>query len=95
MGGESAVVFLWQDGLRGLSLFVGQDDSATWVCAPGHSYGQACSLDVTDNLTRGTAVPSEFVRDVWLPWSRGETPSAEHIAGFTGALEPSQPAEEP
>ena len=73
-GRGGTVVFLWQDGLRALSLIVGEDGVGTWVCAPGHSVADMAGLNFNSRLFEGAAAPEEFARAVWLPWSLAEVP---------------------
>lgn len=75
-GRGGAVVFLWQDGLRALSLIVGTDGAGKWVCAPGHSVADMGGLNFNSRLFEGTAAPEEFAQAVWSPWALAETPFA-------------------
>ncbi len=75
-GRGGTVVFLWQDGLRALSLIVGEDGAGTWVCAPGHSVADMGGLNFNSRLFEGTAAPEEFARAVWSLWALAEAPFA-------------------
>ena len=76
MGQGGVVVFLWQDGLRGLSLKVGEEGPGKWVYEPGKSYGSIVALDFTSRLVTGEAGPDEFALRVWRPWCQGQEPAA-------------------
>jgi hypothetical protein len=73
LGGDGAVVFLWHQGQRFLSLMVAADGAGQWVCEPASSTGAVVNLDFNNRMTAG---PEEFAREVWARWARGEDPSA-------------------
>ena len=72
-GGGGAVVLLWQDGQRTLSLVAKPEGALEWFYEPGAAgYG----VNPLDLLREGSASPEDFAGRVWPAWVSGSDPVA-------------------
>ncbi len=74
-GGDGAVVLLWQDRQRMLSLVAGPEGAVRWFYEPGAPLGYLNLADASDLLTQRASTPEDFAARVWPAWVRGDDPS--------------------
>ncbi len=74
-GGDGAVVLLWQDRQRALSLVAGPEGAVRWFYEPGAPLGYLNLADASDLLTQRASTPEDFAARVWPAWVRGDDPS--------------------
>lgn len=73
-GGAGAVVLLWQDGQRTLSLVAKPGGALEWLYEPGAAgYG----VNPLDLLRKGDTSAEDFAGHIWPAWVSGSDPVAE------------------
>lgn len=71
-GGRGAVVMLWQDGQRTLSVVVRPGEALEWFYEAGAT---GFGMSPVDLLRKGRTSPEDFAGRIWPAWVSGSDPA--------------------